>query len=1016
MRSALPARTLTVEPLEVRRMLSLSMVMNFNTGPAGAFGASGDAPVAFAGSAYFIADQPETGSELWKSDGTAAGTSIVKELAPGPDSSNFSTPVSMGGSLFLTRSTATGTQLWKSDGSAAGTVLVKDLSPAAPKIVAAGDGSIWLVETHVTNSQTTGYTLWTSDGTADGTHVVTDIAVKPSGFTPVPAYAVVNGKLVFSVKSSTSGSVLWLSDGTASGTAATNVMSPTDFTVDGGSAFFDSNGSLWKTDGTPSGTTVVKQFTPPSMLSPMVVAGGKVYFERGGQDGIWTSDGTSSGTEELAPVPGNGFSFPGAIGATVGGTVYFSANSQHELWKTDGTPAGTSMVASFAGGGVGNFSRFGNRLLFTADDGTSGRELWVTDGTATGTTQVKDISAGAGSLSPSAPVVIGARAVFKASDSIHGTQLWTTDGTEAGTHLVRNLGTATNGNIFSDSATVGAGALDLAVGTALYFTTGSGALFRTDGTATGTAQLTDVRATDLTAVGNLVYFLGYDENTRQTWLWKSDGTPVGTAAVAPAASSSQLAVLGNDVIFNTGTALFDSDGTAGGTHVIVDEAKTGAGADGMVFGPATFSGAVYFLVYAEPPGSFDPVGSLWRTDGTPQGTVKVADGLGLASGLRSIGARLYFRSNAPNAAAPQLWTSDGTAAGTLPLKEIAASLSSGPSQPAAIGDEVFFNTNQGLWKTDGTPAGTVPVVASDGTPLPSGEQMTVFDGHVYLDTAGSTPGTLGLWKTDGTPAGTELVIDPFRSASDDEPISLAVVNGILYLSANLDPVKVGAELYRLDGQTNALTLVRDVRPGAFGSFPHDLIAAGNVLYFAANDGFHGRQLWKLDDVPDSVVGRVFNDWNHNGVAEANEPGLAGVTVYLDLNGNGLPDPAEPASVTNISGGYVFAGLEPGVYTAREVLPTGFRATTALAGQVQVSANATATGPILGQSEVDTVPLDFSYLLVLAQHYGSAGTFATGDINADERVDFADLLILAQNYGKPLPAMAVTMRQRWTTAR
>jgi len=61
--------------------------------------------------------------------------------------------------------------------------------------------------------------------------------------------------------------------------------------------------------------------------------------------------------------------------------------------------------------------------------------------------------------------------------------------------------------------------------------------------------------------------------------------------------------------------------------------------------------------------------------------------------------------------------------------------------------------------------------------------------------------------------------------------------------------------------------------------------------------------------------------------------------------------------------------------------------------------------VFGDVLVSSVPMDFSYLLTLAQHYGQQGTFATGDVTDDGSVNFADLLLVAQNYGHPLAAAA-----------
>jgi hypothetical protein len=75
-----------------------------------------------------------------------------------------------------------------------------------------------------------------------------------------------------------------------------------------------------------------------------------------------------------------------------------------------------------------------------------------------------------------------------------------------------------------------------------------------------------------------------------------------------------------------------------------------------------------------------------------------------------------------------------------------------------------------------------------------------------------------------------------------------------------------------------------------------------------------------------VAGTVFNDANDNGVFDAAETGLAGITVFNDANGNGSPDPGEASVVTPAGGVYVLGGLANGSYLVRAVTPAGRRLT------------------------------------------------------------------------------------------
>jgi ELWxxDGT repeat protein len=80
------------------------------------------------------------------------------------------------------------------------------------------------------------------------------------------------------------------------------------------------------------------------------------------------------------------------------------------------------------------------RLVFRADDGSSGLALWVTDGSTAGTTLLKDIHPGPGATFLDELAALGdGRVVFAADDGSSGIELWVTDGTTAGTTLLKDI-------------------------------------------------------------------------------------------------------------------------------------------------------------------------------------------------------------------------------------------------------------------------------------------------------------------------------------------------------------------------------------------------------------------------------------------------------------------------------------------------------------------------------------------------------------------------------------------------
>ena len=102
----------------------------------------------------------------------------------------------------------------------------------------------------------------------------------------------------------------------------------------------------------------------------------------------------------------------------------------------------------------------------------------------------------------------------------------------------------------------------------------------------------------------------------------------------------------------------------------------------------------------------------------------------------------------------------------------------------------------------------------------------------------------------------------------------------------------------------------------FGVFPRPPAVSETITITVIGSG----------PLPSTIAGTKWEDSNGDGVQDAGEPPIAGVTIYLDLNDNGSHDAGEPVTLTDASGGYSFTGLTAGDYVVREVVPAGFSMT------------------------------------------------------------------------------------------
>ncbi len=645
---------------------------------------------------------------LWTVPAAALTPYLVKDinLETVPGSSSPASFKTLGNvALFEASDGKHGRELWRSDGTAAGTFLLADACEGGcfdEEIVylAVTATRAWYFASDVAGGQTN---LWVTDGTRAGT-----LKLGPAAsFVPFRSVAEAGGILYFATQTE-----LWRSDGTPAGTGPVAEFPPAfdlnvrELTAVGNIVFFsadDGNGrSLWKSDGTPAGTVEVEDVEPRFLR----VLGGRLYFwatdETRGTE-LWRSDGTPEGTMPVVGFPGDGTAPAQVFDAAVhGALLYFIAdtgNQGQELWVTDGTAAGTRVLTSlelthaFFEDEVSPFQRLflprqssGGSFAFLVV-GPQGVEVWWTDGAVA--RPLRLVCPGScevlGSPSIFQPVPFNGKWLFVAFDEARGFEPWITDGspsgTEAGTRLVRDIcagDCSSNTYVFGQLGNrLVMVAQDIRNGEQLWIT---------DGTPRGTVRLTDIPnngifpfSSEGAFVNGKFLFPVYTPGSGSE-LWITDGTRSGTGLLVDINTQNHSASYprgwmpaGDRVYFfandgEHGDELWRSDGTAAGTRLVAD-LTPGLSSSPVPTGASAFARGKVFFAWA-PVG--EPLG-FWRTDGSAAGTFRLTPpGVVVNSGIApvAVGNEVFFVAR--DAAGEELWRTDGRVTGTRRVADLRA--------------------------------------------------------------------------------------------------------------------------------------------------------------------------------------------------------------------------------------------------------------------------------------------------------------------------------------------------------
>lgn len=655
---------------------------------------------------YFTGKTPQQGYEVWKSNGTSAGTMMVKDVYPGAFDSNIPHNFHASESYvyFVAEDGVNGAHWWRTDGTENGTIRI----PTKPfQEYTEWTAAVLGDDLYFTGKNEGNEGLYKTGGTPEGTVLVKEI---PS---------------VYTIKSFGDKILCWsyyagfyTSDGTVDGTQKISDFGSISISTEfNGELYFVRGNELWKTDGTAEGTVKTNAKIP---AGPVAISSNNSHvilmsYESGGQNQkykLWAYDGEN---EDLVHLVNFTLNVPNVNYAKLMGAfndkIFFSSDDNHhgsEPWMTDGTPEGTLMLADINNEiptkHVPNgLTPIGSKLFFHVDDNIHGSELWVSDGTEEGTKLTRDINPGIEDSEYGEVLSLGNRAIFVALS-----KLWSSDGTEEGTIMLFDP-TGTSGPSFKNS---------FIKGNHFYFEADN-KVWKTDGvnSAIVVNALPIPWPYNFGAISNEKYVLFGSDG----WMWVGDDTS------APAVKVSRVGTL------------FPSNG----------------------FEKIQVAGSFGYFVADGQEFNYE----IWKTDGTPEGTKMVKDVSSSKYPNIEIhgraGNRLIFAED-DGTHGKELWSTDGTVEGTFLLNDIyEGSETSGPSRLYQGDSFMFFRATtkdhkNTIWRTDGTKEGTELVIILDDDFSLSG--LVYFKDQFFTIGASLETGE-ELWRIDFTTQKAQLVAE-----------------------------------------------------------------------------------------------------------------------------------------------------------------------------------------------------------------------------------------------------------------
>lgn len=374
------------------------------------------------GNTFFAADDGKNGMELWKTDGTIAGTIMIKDINAGYISSDPANLTAFNNELYFSANDGIyGIELWKSDGTPGGTVLLKNIKPesfqdgnsSTPSNFRVFNNALYFTAADEWDR----VDIWKTDGTENGT-----VKFYENEFASIGQFTVMNNAIFFIRYFGPN--QLFVTDGTQGGTHQIPVddyYSIEELTTVNNKLFFITSTSyrqqfrLYTLN--PDDETLIRLRDYNSALYGsnnivnMTAVNDDLYYSiqtdnntNYYSDVLWKSNGTVSGTDTV-----KSFTYdPHLYGSNMtdfinyNNKLYFRGkfSGKYTFCESDGTYQGTKEVKNINLYSKGlNFTICNNLLYFTGYINSNTNSVWKSDGSSLGTTACEAINAGIGQVS-----------------------------------------------------------------------------------------------------------------------------------------------------------------------------------------------------------------------------------------------------------------------------------------------------------------------------------------------------------------------------------------------------------------------------------------------------------------------------------------------------------------------------------------------------------------------------------------------------------------------------------------